>query len=111
MTYPHSVQVYRLPTGGGVEEATFTFTSSQDELEQIQSAVGGYFEPLGIANSALLLFNEDGKRLGLPLNTMATALARQAGALPDDDSIVGEVLLVGYSDDGEITDAPRPDQT
>ena len=55
-------------------------------LESLQAAVGGYIEYLKINDICYLLVNEDARRLNLPLNPFATALAR----IP----IYGDVVVV-----------------
>jgi Domain of unknown function (DUF3846) len=70
------------PAGG----AAFT-------LDELQAAVGGYIELLGLNDGRLLVLNEDGKRLRLPWNRQATILARRQGYLPPWDVIVGDVVV------------------
>jgi len=45
------------------------------DFAECQQAVGGYIEPLFMADGDCLLVNEDGLSLGLPLNYMATRIA------------------------------------
>jgi hypothetical protein len=59
-------------------------------LGDVQALVGGFVESIGLPNGDLMLLNEDGKRLKLPLNPQATLLAR---AVIGADSIVGNVLV------------------
>jgi hypothetical protein len=64
-------------------------------LQQLQTIVGGYIEIFTLGRTAdrhdVLVLNEDGKRLRLPINWNATLLARASG-LPVDDVIVGDVV-------------------
>ena len=56
-----------------------------DDLATLQAAVGGFIE-------AVLFVNEDGHRLGLPLNPYASTIAGQA--------ILGDVVLGSRKDLG-----------
>lgn len=73
-----------------------------DELAQIQAAVGGYVEAVFIRPGDLrcvMLMNEEGLLQRLRPNVRATRLAQRA--------IVGDVLLVGVPDrDAEFTHFP-----
>jgi len=62
-------------------------------LEELQAFVGGYVELVRTPAGRYLVLNEDGKQLGLPPNTRATAIARSAGIMPND-IVVGDVLWV-----------------
>ncbi|MBW3089200.1 DUF3846 domain-containing protein [Bifidobacterium miconisargentati] len=42
----------------------------EDDLETLQSIVGGYLEPLPLASDAVCYVNEEGKLLGLEPNRM-----------------------------------------
>ena len=55
-------------------------------LEELQALVGGYIERVQLAPNIDLIANEEGQILGLPLNQMATAMART--------TIVGNVFIV-----------------
>lgn len=66
-------------------------TFSYDELSKF---FGGYIEliyPRGKADSILVL-NEDGKIIGLPINPLATEILKESGGMPGD-VIVGDCLL------------------
>lgn len=65
-------------------------------LDELQRAVGGYIETLTlIPGKAVMIVNEEGRILGLPVNPAASSLA---GTL-----IVGTALIVGV-DGEEFTD-------
>ena len=74
---------------------------SKDEpsLKQAQEFVGGYVEMITFPNDDILIFNEEGKLKGLPLNPEATALWR---ATFDNDNyitgrkdfVVGPAILI-----------------
>lgn len=67
-------------------------------LAELQALVGGYIEivrapyVVGQETALYLVVNEDGKRLELPPNPVATVLYHQAGGRPDD-IVVGDVVL------------------
>ena len=54
-------------------------------LEELRKAVNGYFELVHLPNNFVLVVNEDGLRLKLPFNLIASLMARK--------SIVGDALL------------------
>ena len=64
-----------------------------NELEALQEYVGGYIEVVQLADNALLIVNEEGKLMNLPLNFY---LSRNRRVI---DTIHGNVLIVGR--DGE----------
>lgn len=59
-------------------------------LEELQGVVDGYVELIGLSDDRLMVVNEEGKLIGLPINGNATVLARLEGY---DDIIVGDVLV------------------
>jgi hypothetical protein len=61
-------------------------------LEELQAIVGGYIEALYLRDGSIMMLNEDGKRLALPFNLIATHLAHRNG-LPGDDFILGDVVI------------------
>jgi hypothetical protein len=78
-----------IPASGSEEHVTpagRAFT-----LEELQAFVGGYIEGIRTVDGKMMFLNEDGKRLGLPLNQAATALTRLAAI---GDYIVGTVVVV-----------------
>jgi hypothetical protein len=54
-------------------------------LGELQQLVGGYIEMLRLSTGLLMVMNEDGLRLGLPLNVAASDIAKQA--------VLGKVVL------------------
>ena len=72
-------------------------------LAELQQLVGGYIEvvraPTGpaITEPVWMVLNEDGKRLRLPINELATAILYE-GALVD--YVVGDVLLATWAEIG-----------
>lgn len=69
------------------------FDSVAPSLSEAQDIVGGYVEPVSLANGDLLLVNEEGLLHSLPLNQEATELARRV--------IVGPALLIKADVRGE----------
>lgn len=58
-------------------------------LREIQTAVGGCFEFIGIQGGAeIMLLNDEGRLRGLPLNEWASELAGQ--------QIVGDVIVCSH---------------
>lgn len=68
-------------------------------LSDMQKAVGGYIEPIGIPDGQMYV-NEEGKLRGMDVNTRATAVANHW-----HDPLLGPVLVLG-STDGSGNDTP-----
>ena len=68
-------------------------------LKAAQAFVGGYVEMITFPNDDILIFNEEGKLKGLPLNPEATTLWRSTFT-PDkymtgsDDFVVGPAMYI-----------------
>lgn len=65
-------------------------------LEQLQALVGGWLEGVDLGD-AFMYVNEEGKIDGLPVNASATLLFHAVHG--PHDIIVGNVVLVGQSDE------------
>ena len=68
-------------------------------LKEAQKFVGGYVEGITFPNGDLLLINEEGKLINLPLNPEATALWRTTFTkdkylFGHDDFVVGPAILI-----------------
>ena len=59
----------------------------EPDLQSAQLFVGGYVEMITFPNDDILIFNEEGKLKGLPLNPEATALWR--ATFDNDNYITG----------------------
>ena len=70
-----------------------------NKLKVLQDLVGGYIETLKIADNVVMIFNEEGKLLGLEPNFYLGAIG---------DVIVGPVLVVG--ENGEEFDSLPDDE-
>lgn len=68
-------------------------------LAELQAMVGGYIQAVPLPDGRYLVCNEDGKRLGLPVNETATRALHAAGGLPDD-RVVGDVLIASTEELG-----------
>ena len=73
------------------------------ELDELQAIVGGYIEAFRITADTYLILNEDGKRLALPQNLRATALAQKSHLAPWD-VIVGDAIHCNRTELGEDDD-------
>lgn len=88
-----------------------TVQTDNTDLDTYNRLVGGYIEPLRLPDGSLMLFNEEGKIYGLPVNESANRLiAAFGGRLPFGDQIVGDVVVVGPNPQdptlwGPVTDA------
>lgn len=70
-------------------------------LEELQKFVGGYIEALGLHDGRVMWLNEEGKLDGLPLNAIATDMARRLSFLMPDDYILGDVLIATPAESGD----------
>lgn len=61
------------------------------ELKELQEIVGGYIEIIRIDDAHIMVLNEYGKD-GLPINHVATAIARITEAIMPTDYICGDVV-------------------
>jgi hypothetical protein len=60
-------------------------------LEELKSVVGGYIEIVQLTEDDLMVINEEGKLLNLPINVIATRVYR--ASRNTEDFIVGNVLI------------------
>lgn len=75
----------------GERETVFPDNGKDFKLEQLQKIVGGYIDMLGVGGDEIMVFNDEGKLMGLPYNREATEIYRKA--FQTDDFIVGDVLV------------------
>lgn len=77
--------------------------------ESLRNAVGGYIQAIyPEVLDSLLYINEEGKLLNLPENQNREALAAlNLRGMPQDTVIVGNALVVGTDEDGELVDVPQ----
>jgi len=72
-----------------------TFATSYEVMKE---TVGGYIELVSL-KLADMFINEDGKMYDLPTNARATQLAWVDGAIAYDDTIVGDAIVFGKSNE------------
>lgn len=75
----------------GEEIETSPMNGNDFKLEELQSIVGGYIEIVWLPNDKIMVINEEGKLMELPLNVKATGIYYNAFGY--EDLIVGDVLL------------------
>ena len=71
----------------------------EPDYKAVSKFVGGMVEAVTFPNGDLLLLNEEGKLMGLPLNLEATAIWRETFtkdkyAFGHDDFVVGPAILI-----------------
>ena len=71
----------------------------EPDYKAVSKFVGGMVEAITFPNGDLLLLNEEGKLMGLPLNPEATALWRMTFtkdkyAFGHDDFVVGPAMVI-----------------
>ena len=85
------MQVIRIDVGHAPR-----MTEMENPLEALQEAVGGYIETVTLERTGLVVIvNEEGKLMGLPINGMLH-IGRLLG-----ESLAGPVLVVRADPDGE----------
>ena len=62
-------------------------------LEEAQKMVGGYVQVVPLGDGNILVVNEDGKPMGLPVNREATSIMHRHYPMAVNDCIVGDVLM------------------
>jgi len=72
------------------------------QLEQVQQAVGGLVQAIGLDDDLTMWLNEEGKTLKLPHNSFAQNLWDNKFG-KDTDYIVGDMVLTGGADDNGET--------
>lgn len=80
-----------------------------DSLEDYQRVVGGWIEAVDVPNLGVTMYvNEEGLIRDLPFNRRATFLWQFNVPQARDARLVGDVAVVGLTDDeGESTELPR----
>jgi hypothetical protein len=101
-----TVNAIALPPEGAVEVVNW---DRQDELNYLQTYVGGYIEAVTAGNVTFWI-NEEGKLRGLPINRRATALwYHLEPAARGMDVLVGRVIVTGGADDEGHTESVDPE--
>lgn len=63
------------------------------EIEEAQALVGGYIQIIHIGNEKVMVFDEEGKLKGKPINQVATVVAKMHKAIFLNDFIVGDAII------------------
>jgi hypothetical protein len=84
-----------IDTEGNAKE--LDLDAKEGSLQTLQTAVDGLIEAVDINKNLTLWLNEEGKLLGLPMNSVGTAMYRRATEITD--TIVGNIVLTGGVDD------------
>ena len=81
-----------------------------DVLATLQSAVGGYVEPLRLASDLIAMVNEDGYALNLDPNPVASDVLRALGSqhyFGPAGAVLGSVVFVGSNGSQEVSLRPK----
>jgi hypothetical protein len=72
-------------------------------LDEVRDLIGGYMETYRLRDGYFFVCNEDGKRLELPVNSVATVLFNKNYVRPILDIVVGNVLIASLLElEGEL---------
>ena len=64
-------------------------------LEELKGFVGGFIEIVWLGDGRIMVVNEEGKLIGLPLNEAASLIYIHSGRI---DTIIGDVLVCDESE-------------
>jgi hypothetical protein len=85
----------------------------EGDVEAWQQAVGGWIEHVSLSADVSAMCNEEGDRLGLPVNRVASAMAAAFLSLDGrvlntatGQGILGPVVFFGAPSGGEANDVP-----
>ena len=81
----------------GTREKVSPANGSDFRLEEMQRMVGGIIEIVYFEDNTVMVINEEGKLLGLPVNQTATDMAAIY-----NDVIVGNAILMGTTEEDFI---------
>lgn len=70
----------------------FPANGADFKLKELQGFVGGLIEIVYLTDDVIIVINEEGKD-ALPLNMMATVMAKAQSAIFPSDYICGDVLM------------------
>jgi hypothetical protein len=77
-------------------------SEQEQELKNLQGAVGGYVQVIELEDDFTMWVNEEGKLLNLPVNEIATVIWEVRFGL-DTDIICGDVVFTGGMDENGET--------
>lgn len=63
------------------------------ELDELQKAVGGHIEMITLPHNLVLIVNEDGASMRLPVNPTATQRVRSITGREDVNAIFGNAII------------------
>lgn len=86
-----------IKSSGGKSEIT-PRNNKAFELEEAQALVGGYIQIIHVGDEKVMVFDEEGKLKGKPVNQMATIVAKMHRAIFPTDFIVGDVIYCKNDD-------------
>lgn len=82
----------------GTMDALYPKNNKVFTLEEQKSVVGGYIEIVQLTEDYLMVINEEGRLLNLPINVIATRVYR--ASRNTEDFIVGNVLICSNKEIG-----------
>lgn len=85
----------------GTESQVAPANKVEFTLEEMNTFVSGYLEAIKLTPSQVMYFNEEGIRLQLPVNHLATQVLRQHRAEHATTVIVGNVLIASLKETGD----------
>lgn len=88
----HKYQSFLLRTNGKKEQVN-PKNGTDFSLDELQGFVHGYIQIVHLGRGEIMVINEEGKLMNLPLNKDATIIAKWNGAISSRDGIVGNALL------------------
>lgn len=92
---------FALVISTGFEMTLEPMPSDEESLDFLQAKVGGWVQAIDLRNNfqgRSLWLNEEGKLVGLPLNTLATVMWEDSFGR-NTDVILGDVVILGDTDE------------
>lgn len=80
--------IYR---ANGTKEVIAPKNGTDFKFEELQKIVGGYIDIIRLDNDQIMVINDEGKLMYLPVNMEATEIYQRIYMI--DDCIVGDVLI------------------
>ena len=88
----HNYQPFLLRQDGSKEEVN-PKNGTDFSLDELQGFVHGNIQIVHLGRGEIMVINEEGKLMNLPLNKEATFIAKFKGAISAKDAIVGNALI------------------
>jgi hypothetical protein len=70
-------------------------------VDEMTTYVGGFFEAIQVTPSQVMYFNDDGQRLQLPVNALATELLHRYRPHHAATILLGDVLMASLKETGD----------